>query len=163
MLGLLVRAGGEATPYTLKQMAARGVANLWSVPHAQLYTEPDRLARAGLVEEAREPGGRRRRVYTITDAGRAAFEAWLRTPASGRGELRDPGLLQLFFGADPAVVAPPQLTVHADKLAEYCTLWDGYAAEMPSGQRLALEAGIAHEREWVRYWGALAPPEVGSS
>jgi hypothetical protein len=26
----------------------------------------------------------------------------------------------------------------------------------PAGPRLALEAGLAHEREWVRYWRRLA-------
>ena len=25
---------------------------------------------------------------------------------------------------------------------------------MPAGQRLTLEAGIGHEREWLRFWEA---------
>jgi hypothetical protein len=32
----------------------------------------------------------------------------------------------------------------------------GERVDGPSVPRLALEAGIAHEREWVRYWKRLA-------
>ena len=40
----LIDAAGEATPYQLKTAAAASVGNLWSVQHAQLYSEPERLA-----------------------------------------------------------------------------------------------------------------------
>ena len=152
VLGLLVRAGGQATPYALKRMASTSVGNFWSLHHAQLYAEPERLARAGLLREEREAGGRRRRSYSVTPAGRAALEAWLQVPAAVPGELRDPGLLQLFFGADRQALAGPQRELHAAKLREYESLHEAVAARMPVGERLALEAGIAHEREWVRFW-----------
>jgi DNA-binding PadR family transcriptional regulator len=152
VLGLIRRAG-EATPYALKQMVAASVGNLWSVQHAQLYTEPERLARAGLLAEEREAEGRRRRTYRVTDAGSAALDAWLATPATGMVELRDPGLLQLFFGADPKPIADVQLVLHERKLAEYEALARN---DMSDGARLALESGIGHEREWVRFWRGLA-------
>lgn len=154
VLGLVARAG-EATPYALKGMA-EAIRDLWSVQHAQLYSEPERLARAGLLTEEREEGGRRRKRYRLTDAGREAFEAWLRTPTTGFTELRDPGLLQLCLGAQPGPVARAQLDVHRRKLAEYEQLHASTAAELPLGQRLTLESGIGHEREWVRFWSALA-------
>jgi PadR family transcriptional regulator AphA len=97
--GLLDRAG-DATPYELKQMAARGVANCWTFHHAQHYTEPERLARAGYLEEDREAGGRRRRRYRLTPYGRLALQTWLEAPVREFYELRDAGLLKLFFGAD---------------------------------------------------------------
>ena len=159
VLGLLVRAGGEATPYALKQMAGGSVGNFWTLHHAQLYSEPERLAAAGLLHEEREAGGRRRRTYTVSDAGRAALEAWLQAPAAVPGELRDPGLLQLFFGADRRMLADPQQALHADKLREYEALHAAAGAHMPVGERLALEAGIAHEREWVRFWSDVAAGE----
>lgn len=154
VLGLLDRAGA-ATPYQLKSAVAAGVGNLWSVQHAQLYSEPQRLAAAGLVTEEREQGGRRRRTYRLTDAGRDAFAAWLRTPAEEFTELRDPGLLQLFFGAAPGPLAAAQLALHERKLAEYEQRHATAGALMTPGARLALEAGIAHEREWIRFWSAL--------
>ncbi len=152
----LIDALGEATPYQLKNAAAAGVGNLWSVQHAQLYTEPERLAGAGLLEEERETTGRRRRTYRLTDAGRAALREWLRTPAEEFTELRDPGLLQLFFGADSGPLARTQSELHERKLAEYRALHAAAGATMPEGMRLALEAGIGHEREWIRFWKRLA-------
>ncbi|MDX6673613.1 MAG: hypothetical protein QOH11_1031, partial [Solirubrobacteraceae bacterium] len=56
----------------------------------------------------------------------------------------------------PERLAPPQLEAHRAKLAEYETLHAGMERDGPAGPRLALEAGISHEREWVRYWKRLA-------
>ena len=100
VLGLLER--GDATPYDLKVRVAGSVGNFWSVPHSALYAEPERLAKQGLVEERRETGGRRRRTFSITDAGRQALAEWRAEPTGEPAELRDPALLKLFFGADPA-------------------------------------------------------------
>ena len=155
VLGLLDRLG-EATPYDLKTAAAGSVGNLWSVQHAQLYSEPQRLAAAGLVAEEREEGGRRRRTYRLTDAGREALAAWLATPSEAFTELRDHGLLQLFFGAAPGPLAAAQRALHERKLADYEALHAAAGQDIPEGARLALEAGIGHEREWVRFWSALA-------
>ena len=79
VLGFL-RAAGPSTPYDLKQMHALSVGHFWSIPHSQLYAEPERLAKTGLVSEEREDGGRRRRRFTITPAGEAALDAWLADP-----------------------------------------------------------------------------------
>lgn len=155
VLGLVANAG-RATPYQLKQVAASSVGNFWTIQHAQLYTECERLAKAGLLDEEREEGGRRRRTYALTDAGREALDAWRTAPATELGELRSPGLLQLFFGAEPAPLAAAQIESHAAKLAEYEELHAQAKDWLPAGQRLALEAGIAHERVWLKFWRALA-------
>ena len=155
VLGLVDRAG-EATPYQLKQVAAQSVGNFWSIQHAQLYTESERLAKAGLLTEEREEGGRRRRIYRLTDAGREALHDWLAEPATELGELRSPGLLQLFFGAEKAPLAREQIESHGRKLAEYEALHAEAGAWLPEGQRLSLECGIAHELEWLRFWRSIA-------
>src|SRR3954464_475407 len=95
VLGLL--ADGPATSYELKRRVALTIGNFWDFAHSQLYDEPMRLADAGLVETSEESGGRRRRTYTITDAGRDALASWLAEPTPGRTDVRDPGLLKLFF------------------------------------------------------------------
>ena len=154
VLGLLDRAG-EATPYQLKQFAAQSVGNFWTIQHAQLYTESERLAKAGLLEEEREEGGRRRRTYRVTDAGREALRTWLDAPATELGELRSPGLLQLFFGAEKEPLAHAQIAAHGAKLAEYEALHAQAADWLPEGQRLSLECGIEHERLWLRFWRGL--------
>ena len=40
--------------------------------------------------------------------------------------------------------------------AEYEQLAGSFPAEIPDGVRLSVEAGIGHEREWVRFWRRLA-------
>jgi PadR family transcriptional regulator, regulatory protein AphA len=143
----------EATPYELKQAVATSVGNFWTLQHAQLYSEPDRLAEAGFLTVKREETGRRRKRYRLTARGRRALEDWLGSPVQQVTELRDLALLKLFFGADPGVLASTQLEAHRRKLAEY----EGLAEqEMPAGVRLALESGLGHEREWVRFWEEMS-------
>ncbi len=100
------------------------LGNVWSFPHTLLYTEPPRLAALGHVVETRETEGRRRRVFTITALGEAAVIAWLDRPSDAATELRDLGLLQLFFSdlaSDEARlhIADRQLAIHRAKLAAY--------------------------------------------
>jgi PadR family transcriptional regulator AphA len=150
VLGLLDQ-WGPATPYQLKQVAQVSLFHFWSIPHTQIYTECARLAEAGLLDERREEGGRRRRVYQPSQAGRKALREWRADPETDLYELRDPGLLKLFCGADPKSLATTQLERHKRRLASYEGIRDG-AADMPAGMRLALESGIGHEREYVRFW-----------
>lgn len=154
VLGLVDQAA-EATPYDLKRMVAASVGNFWSLQHAQLYSEPARLAAAGLLSETREEGGRRRKRYSITQQGRRALRDWLGSPTEARTELRDPGVLKLFFGADPAELAVGQLEMHRAKLAEYEGCYAD-SAQDPPGVRLSLEAGIAHERQFIQFWKRMA-------
>src|ERR1700693_5906021 len=79
VLGLIAREG-PSTPYDLKRHVAATIGHFWSFPHVLLYQEPPRLADLGLLTEEREQDGRRRRLFTITDTGRAVLEAWLATP-----------------------------------------------------------------------------------
>jgi DNA-binding PadR family transcriptional regulator len=162
----LVEVCQPATPYDLKQFARISVFNFWSVPHTQVYSECARLAEAGLLDEEREEGGRRRRVYRLTTDGQRELDDWRQEPPDGMLELRDPGLLKLFFGADPAQIAAAQLEAHQQRLAEYEELHSAGAGEMAEGMRLALESGMGHEREFVRFWGAIhkrRPPQGGRS
>jgi DNA-binding PadR family transcriptional regulator len=157
VLGLFEAAGGrEATPYDLKQAMSFSVDNFWSTPHAQVYREPERLAAAGHLTERREETGRRRRFYAITDAGRAALDTWRATPPDGLPELRDAGVLKLFFGGDPVVIAAHQIAAHTAKLAEYHVLRDAIAEHVPSGQLQALDIGIAHEQAMIDIWRATS-------
>jgi PadR family transcriptional regulator, regulatory protein AphA len=148
----LVEMCQPATPYDIKRAAEVSTANFWTVAHTQLYSECSRLTREGLLHEQQEQAGRRRKLYRLTDAGRAALDAWRAEPVGEEFELRDPGMLKLFFGADPKPLAQAQLAIHQKQLAMYREL---AKQDMPEGMRLALECGIGHEREYVRYWKTL--------
>jgi PadR family transcriptional regulator AphA len=151
VLGLVAWAD-EATPYRLKQMVAASVGNFWTLQHAQLYTEPERLAKAGYLTERRERGGRRRKLYEITDEGRRELERWRREPTGAIPELRAPALLKLFFGGDPVELAPLQVEAHRSKLAEYEAIRATLPDSIPEGPRLALDAGIASARHQIDWW-----------
>lgn len=155
VLGLLSMSG-EATPYDLKQMVAGTVGHFWSLPHSQLYAEPARLAHGGYVNEQREPDGRRRKLYSLTDRGRDALETWLGVLTPEPYMLRDLALLKLFFGADIHALAAVQLETHRQKLSEYEALLAARPDQGPAGPWLALELGTRHERETVDFWAAHA-------
>ena len=152
VLGLVERCQ-PVTPYQLKQVAQASILHFWSIPHTQIYTECARLTEAGLLEEQREQSGRRRRVYTLSRRGREALDRWRDDLLTDGYELRDPGLLKLFCGSNPVLLAETQLEQHERRLALYLDL---HAHEqMPESMRLALEGGIGHEREYLRFWSRL--------
>lgn len=155
VLGLL-DAAGEATPYDLKQMVAVSLGNFWSLQHAQLYTEPERLAAAGYLDERREEGGRRRRHYRVAERGREALRQWLAEPTAELTELRDLALLKVFFGADTKAMGATQVPAHEERLAEYEEFWETAGEGLTEGMRITLNAGIEAERGWVEFWSRLA-------
>jgi DNA-binding PadR family transcriptional regulator len=152
----LVELLKTATPYDLKRGATLGVGHFWSLPHTQVYSEPARLAEGGYLDEERERGGRRRRLYRLTPKGRDALAKWRSESTSELYELRDQGLLKLFFGADPAELAESQLGLHRRQLAAYEGMKSLDSGEEPRGPWLALESGIGHQREYIRFWERLA-------
>ena len=155
VLGLIEQMQ-PASPYDLKRAVAMGVGQFWSLPHTQLYAECTRLAEAGLLAERREDSGRRRRIYRLTKAGVEELDRWRSEPTGELYELRDAGLLKLFFGADPKSLAPPQLEAHGERLREYEELLE-QCREMdaPAGVVHSVECGIGHEREYIRFWKRL--------
>jgi len=154
VLGLLEH--GNATPYELKARVAASIGNFWSIPHSALYAEPDRLVRGGHLTVEQERGGLRRKRYALTATGRGALDEWRRAATAALPEIRDESLLRLFFGADPAATAAVQLDAHRAKLAAYEERESEDTGAPPRGPWLTLQAGIAHEREWVRFWSQLA-------
>jgi DNA-binding PadR family transcriptional regulator len=169
VLGLLAREG-SSTPYDLERHVRATLGNFWSFPHTLLYSEPPRLAALGLVTETRETEGRRRRIFTITTAGMSALGAWLDRPSSAATELRDLGLLQLFFGdlaSEEARLrlAEQQLAVHRAKLVAYQEeeRLERRPGEPRRGQRTVehwrgetLRMGLLYEGAAVEFWTGVA-------
>lgn len=162
VLGLL-DAFGPATSYDLERAVAGSIGCFWSFPRSQLYSEPTRLAGLGLLGVDQEPTGRRRRTFTLAPAGRAALQAWLGVATEASTEIRDLGLLKLFFGAaassdQVAANARAQATSHRRQLAQYEQL---AAVDMEHHQRGPLLLGLAYERAAVAFWDELAEPSSG--
>ncbi|MFE5813793.1 PadR family transcriptional regulator [Streptomyces sp. NPDC056479] len=151
VLGIIDKLG-EASAYDVKGEAARTVAPFWSVPHAQVYAQCDRLLEAGLVSLVRQESGRNRRVLALTEQGRAALQEWLADPAFVPVEARERGILKLWFGGRPEVLSPVQVDEHRQALRSYEELADEVGELLTPGQREALEFGIRYERMMVDFW-----------
>jgi DNA-binding PadR family transcriptional regulator len=163
VLGLIARHGAM-TPYELKTRVEESVEYFWPIPHAQLYRIPARLAELDLLREEAEQTGRRRRVFHLTDAGRAALRQWLADPQTPQPETRDPGQLKLFFAylgdpADVVALARRQAAQHRHWLDHYRSLRAGLdptdAARLLSRVRI-LKLAILHEQAYVDFWESLA-------
>ncbi|MGI8754203.1 MAG: PadR family transcriptional regulator [Acidimicrobiales bacterium] len=157
VLGLLA-SRGPSTPYELKSFVARSIGNFWSFPHAQLYSEPARLTGAGLLVEDREAHGRRRRRFSITAEGMGALRHWLSGPTPDSSELRDPGLLKLFFAQlgspeDLVALASEQEMVHQRHLMGF-QQQDAHLARkgVDAHIRATLRYGMRFEEVAVEFW-----------
>ena len=167
VLGFIAELG-PSTPYDLKRAVARSIAYFWAFPHSQLYVEPERLAKLGLLSEEQEEHGRRRRLFSITDAGRQALREWLEAPGNQQTETRDLGLLKLYFGdlTTPERVrqmAEEQIALHKERLAEY----DAFSADMARYEKLHLHQipirmGYLFEEAFITFWTSILedPPAL---
>jgi PadR family transcriptional regulator, regulatory protein AphA len=96
MLGML-RLGARSG-YAIKKTADLSTKHFWPTSLAQVYPELARLENAGLVSRSDDPhGARTRSAYTLTGAGETALLTWLRSPRQAPVQVRDEGLLRLFF------------------------------------------------------------------
>lgn len=90
----------------LNQTGTLGV--VWRIKQSQLYALLARLEDAGYLASVMAPQETRpaRKMLHLTEAGRAAFEAWRVTPVYHGRDLRQEFLAKLYFAdlAGPAVV-----------------------------------------------------------
>jgi PadR family transcriptional regulator AphA len=169
----LVGGLGASTPYELKQLVNASLGNFWSFPHSQLYSEPDRLVALGLLDVDQEEDGRRRKRYSLTEAGRSALEAWLgdQDSDSERAEVREPGLLKLFFGAeagpeDVTRLARARVALYTAELENYEAIGEAIMNDPALRYPYAtLRLGIAWARTCLTFWEEIAehPPGAGAS
>jgi DNA-binding PadR family transcriptional regulator len=158
---------GKRTGYEIKQLVDVSARFFWTASYGQIYPELRRLEQAGLVEgEATPTGGRSRTVYTLTPAGEAALDAWLASSDELVWELRDEGLLKLFFseGRDPDEVREHLRAVRArsERVAEQLrSLRPEGPREPGPGPLMALEFGIAFN-EWLAGWWTEAEERIAS-
>jgi DNA-binding PadR family transcriptional regulator len=147
----MVRLGARSG-YEIKQTVELSLRFFWTISPAQIYPSLERLEKAGLIRGASAPvGGRQRRTFEITESGEKALRAWLRAPEAMPFELRDLGMVKLFFadalGADGALALLGQIrgrsqrqiaTLHAIEPAALASERKGAAFPM-----LTLHMGIA--------------------
>lgn len=148
---------GEATSYDIKQAMDMSIENFWPVPHTTAYEEPARLATAGYLSVSQEPGGRRRKVYALTDQGGLALRDWAAEPTAAPPQIRDELVLKIFAGADPGPLVQARVEWHRAKVVEL----QGYLDEVREAEgwdssEPTLVAGIAYHRKQLELIEELA-------
>lgn len=86
------------TGYDLKKIFDSSVQHFWPADQSQIYRTLNRLTEQGLAEMHKVPQEDRpdRKVYHITEAGRAAFIQWL-SDTPPMSSPRSAPLIQVFF------------------------------------------------------------------
>jgi PadR family transcriptional regulator AphA len=93
-LGMLLLAPMSA--YEIKKAMQGSISHFYSAAHSQVYQQAARLVRDGYVREKPAPGGRRKRILTLTPKGRRAVNEWLRSPEAD-DQLYSELLVKIFF------------------------------------------------------------------
>ncbi len=86
------------TGYDLKKIFDTSIRHFWPADQSQIYRTLTRLTEQGLARMEKVPQEDRpdRKVYHITEAGKAALRAWLAGPPP-MDEPRSAPLIQVFF------------------------------------------------------------------
>jgi DNA-binding PadR family transcriptional regulator len=155
-LFLALLSGERAHGYELKQSFEQEFGDLLPALNAgQIYVTLGRLERDGLVVGQEVPGDSRgKRVYELTESGRAALAAWIERPVSGR-RLRDEFFMKFIVVASMHLAEPKQL-LEGQRREYLQALRDLNALSEPNGKgpaaELLIEGAILHlkaDLEWL--------------
>jgi PadR family transcriptional regulator AphA len=163
LLTLLARK--TLSGYDLVRSMKRPIGFFWYAHHSQIYPELARLQNEGLVtfevvEQSDRPD---KKIYTITDAGRAALRRWAAAPMAMPGERSE-----LMLKAYSVWLAEPEQAIklfrtheeyHAAQLAHYEQImseleekYGDIAVDTPQfGDYATLRRGIDYERGYVAW------------
>ena len=141
MLGL-----GARTGYDVKNIVDKSARFFWAASYGQIYPELKRLEDQGLVHGRPEPlGGRARTVYDLTEAGKAVLEHWLAADDEPSYELRDEGMLKLFFSdslPERRIEIVRAIRRREERDLAHLRSIEPHASKGPTGSYLTLQMGI---------------------
>src|SRR3954451_2923840 len=163
ILGMI--AFGKRTGYDIKTFVDKTTRYFWAASYGQIYPELKRLEEQGLVKGRSEPsGGRARTVYELTEAGEAALKGWLATDEDDLYELRDEGMLKLFFSdslPERRIEIVRAMRERSErKLAQLRSI-EAHASKGPKGSYLTLQLGIGLT-EWTIEWCKATERELAT-
>ena len=155
ILGMI--AFGRTTGYDIKQFVDRTIRHFWAASYGQIYPELKRLEDQGLVHGRPKPsGGRARTVYQLTEEGERALQGWLAVEREPLYELRDEGMLKLFFSDSLPEMRIPNIRAmraREERVLAHLRTIEPHASKGPAGSYLTLQLGIG-SAEWLIDWCA---------
>ncbi len=165
LLGFL--SCGPMTGYDLKKHMDNSTQFFWHAKLSQIYPTLKKLAEKGLVEATVIPqeGKPDKKIYLITEAGRATLMDWLAEPIDELPPTKKPTLLKLFFSGalDKETLLAQlrrQLALHRTQLAYYQQETAAYIEQVIAETGLTREGvlweltrqfGEEYERTYIRW------------
>ena len=154
ILGMV--AQGRRSGYEIKQLVDHSTRYFWAASYGQIYPELRRLEQQGLIRGRSDPSGARAKMaYELTPAGEQALREWLVADDGLTYELRDEGLLKLFFSdAEPGTALQTvraMRELHERKLAQLRMIEQAKGQHMPAGPALTLDMGLGLT-SWLLEW-----------
>jgi DNA-binding PadR family transcriptional regulator len=155
-LFLALLAGDRGHGYELKQTLEQEFGERFPALNAgQIYSTLARLERDGLVVGQSVAGdSRRKRVYELTESGRAALQGWIETPVPGT-RLKDEFFMKFVVVAS-AGLAEPRALIDGQRREYLQSLRDLDAQLSANGNGLAaellVEGAVLHlkaDLEWL--------------
>ena len=144
ILGMI--AFGRRTGYDIKTFVDRTTRYFWAASYGQIYPELKRLEDAGLVRGRPEPSGARARtVYQLTEAGERALQGWLASDEEPLYEVRDEGMLKLFFSdslPERRIEIVRAMRAREERDLAHLRWIEPHASKGPTGSYLTLQMGI---------------------
>jgi DNA-binding PadR family transcriptional regulator len=170
VLGMV--AARPRSGYEIKQLVDNSARFFWAASYGQIYPELKRLEDAGLITGSdASQGARQRTVYKLTAKGRKVAREWI-AEAPQTFELRDEGLLELFFAGSIDPARAPEIareraaraTATAAELRALQGEIEQTANEGPeyspdAGSLTVLRYGI-EMNEWAAQWFERAAQEL---
>jgi len=157
ILGLLAQRPRHGYELRAAFSAVMGGEENWDVKPAQIYTTLNRLEEAGLVEEClvEQGSGPEKRVYDVTEAGRAALQEWFSSGVPPEHQ-RDEFFVKLMTGlvsgeADLGQLIKIQRSLLYHELHGATSLRDSYDPRSEIAQILLLDKSIMHLEADLRW------------
>jgi len=163
LLGLLKY--NDSTGYDLAKLYKDSLSTFWRAQHSQIHRELNSMEEKGWVisQVVIQDGKPNKRVFSITDSGKEAFNEWVKTPANLYQNYNSPLLMQVFFGAAaPKEILRVLKNEHDARVAglephiqKYETILDIYKSTFKNGKeesiywQMVLDYGIAQAKMMI--------------
>ena len=149
--------------YDLAKRFDGSVGFFWDASHQQIYRELAKLETNGIIisETIEQETRPNKKLYAITDPGKATLTEWMRTP-SDLSPLKDDLLVKIFGGyvVEPTVILQElrqHRKQHQTRLVEYQAIEDRFFPDAEAlstksvYQYLTLRNGIQYEQGWLKW------------
>ena len=149
--------------YDIRHMFQSSPVGRFSDSPGAIYPALARLEKRGWATSRAEKGGRRRRTYSATAAGRKALRQWLATPVAAADVERRPDVLALRYVMTAEFCASAELVAFLEgccmRMAGHITALKAYLAgphDLPAASLEATEHGVALAELQLSWFRKLA-------